>query len=393
MVRELHPEPDPEPIAPEVDRTRVRGLLRDVAGVPMGPATLVFYGGQGRSSVHAETSAAGEFLAALDPGTWSVYAQWGKEGYRNYITGFPPCEIPARPESSIDLEIPGGARVAALRGVVRGADGAALGKVQVHVRAIGAPFSTEATTREDGSFGPLQPLAGVYGVAVASASRESGHSHLQRVDLAPESQPVELSVNPGAVRGRALGLDRQPLAGVRVVPDFIEDGAGRPLVWGSRLSGLADGGTAADGSFHLGDLPAGRYRFILYRLPWGENGPWCRVGDVFVRPGETASDVELREVAPARLRGRILDSCDRVVEGAAVDSSDDQSTWIMGMYRSGPRGFTGPDGRFELPCMLPGRVTVWVEPPRQPGRSREHVVSFDLDLEPGADDERDLRLP
>ena len=98
------------------------------------------------------------------------------------------------------------------------------------------------------------------------------------------------------------------------------------------------------------------------------------------KSGERAQ-VPLRRIQGSTVRGRVLDSTGRLVWGAYVEVLEEERGPLLA------RGYTDPEGRFEIPVRRPGSFTVSVFPP-EPDRLRgERAIT----VRTVADLEADLR--
>lgn len=203
--------------------------------------------------------------------------------------------------------------------------------------------------------------------------------------VAPGRAPVEVSVDPppdadgpvpvelvlpraGSLAGRVLDARGEPVAGAGFALGPIdEEGGGDDR---SRLRRLIEVPlTAADGSFEIGALAAGRWSLKAGAAGHLASEPVI----VDVLPGERLSGLELRLGRGEPLRGRVLDPAGAPAAGATVKLRVPEGS--RGRYAPPgvPEAVTDPAGRFELAALVPGEeVTVHAE--RDGDRSPPRVV-------------------
>jgi hypothetical protein len=157
---------------------------------------------------------------------------------------------------------------------------------------------------------------------------------------------LDLSVAPSpVVRGVVRDQDAQPLAGVRVSWQRVTDGPVAPL----SLVAV----TGADGRYEVNGLPRplglgpiGGTRFV-FRLPGHAVGELEFASGA---PGDDPVDLEpVTLVPPGTISGRVTRN-GRGIAGAVVFAGD--------LRRGVQRDVSGPDGRFTLRDLAPGRYRV-----------------------------------
>ncbi len=168
---------------------------------------------------------------------------------------------------------------------------------------------------------------------------------LKRGNEAPANAAFSTQLAPGgSLRGRVLGLDGKPLAGV--------------MVYGSvgRYGGGNDGKTDAKGEYLIKSLAAGTYSVGAYLVERKSQGfVLPRVKDVAVEIGKIAEAPDIRAVVGVEIKGLVRDATSKKpLEGASLNAQ-------MG-NDGGGFGVTDAAGRFTL-RVLPGRYKIYVAGP------------------------------
>ncbi len=231
----------------------------------------------------------------------------------------------------------------AIRGTVVDEAGKPVAGAGVSGSGVARPFEKgyipgQAETDARGSFvlGRMAPDSTVEVKARMSDRAESAPVTVRLDAQGNQDRPVTLRLirRPTvSVRGRVLGPDRRPMAGVQVAIEYRKPG-------GQYIYGYGKGEptfTGADGRFQTAD---GVPRSDQYRAR--VNAPGMEPGLSAWTSGVELPDLVLRRALRLRtVDGRVVDADGRPVAGAEVFQSGD-----------GPRrtsDTTGPDGRFAVP--------------------------------------------
>jgi hypothetical protein len=207
-------------------------------------------------------------------------------------------------------------------------------------------------------------------------ARCAGHapSGLRGVDANPPAEArtftldLHLGGTPGAIAGRVVGPDGQPVAGASV--SILEDTGSGVDPSGERVGRGANVRLRSDerGLFACADLGPG-LRYVVVRA----RGLPARSAEVVVLPGRTAR-VEVALPPTARLHGRILDAGGKPVQGAHITAraAEGGASTSIG---------TDADGCYDTGLVPAGHVRV--------SASHKSIdpIGVELDLAAGADTE------
>lgn len=229
--------------------------------------------------------------------------------------------------------------------------------------ARGAGSST--TTDEQGHFECVGLAAGR--VQLYVETREGTTiTRTARIQANEQRAEVTISVGTGALRGRIVNTDGQPISNAWVTAERLSDG--RSDAAGSRSVGQ-------DGTFELGGLDAGTYHLRLWAGGYAQS-----VTDPF-----TLAEGEGRDLGSVRMRrggdvsGRVTDDEGRPVENATISLKDmsGRAVFSFSLFTS------GSDGRYSVQGVVPGRYVVGAEarglaPAEQPVEVTETGGTADL---------------
>jgi hypothetical protein len=292
-------------------------------------------------------------LSALDPG-------------RFLLSGL-TARVPS--DTEIVFVVDEGVRLMTGR-VVASEDGRALAGAQVEATSWlegDLQVLAQAMSASDGSFGiPVDVKDGAR-ISVSAAGRCTVS---RRVEA--EDQDIRLAL-PRAARLR--GVVRSP-EGAPAVGALVRVGQSTSLAGSAYLS-LPVGSVASDdrGAFEIA-VPPGEQRAWVFGPGWisEDLGHVLEVGAFPSRVLGADGTVELRAVPAPWADGRVLDAEGRPVEGAVIEAepSDVPHEWrhLAGAFVPASTS-SGPDGRFRLEPLLPGRVYEFTV--EAPGVARRHV--------------------
>jgi RNA polymerase sigma factor (sigma-70 family) len=148
-----------------------------------------------------------------------------------------------------------------------------------------------------------------------------------------------IRVHPGGgFRGRVIGADGKPAAGMRVAAQTTNE---------SLLHGWDDDITDADGRYHLKQLPAGKYNVALdIQEELSKKSTAAAIENVALGAGETATTPDVKLIAGALLTGRVT-----VKEGGTPVPNVPLGIYGPAHPRSGAwvgNTTTGADGTYAL---------------------------------------------
>lgn len=295
-------------------------------------------GFRGRAEVPAEelvratSDAKGAFqVAGLAPGEWQVEAHAPGSG-RGLAAS---VRVPRRDE--LVLELPAASFV---EGHVLGADGKPAAGAEVW--AVGGREPAVTTTSEKGAFSlEVEPRSWLLS---ARKGTEAGALGKPVAVLAGQTAGgLEIRLAAGsAIAGTVVSAATQkPLAGARVdvSPHGQEGDLGRTV-------------TGPDGAFALEGLAPGSYDVAVSLDGWQRE---LRRGVTVLQGQRFPLRVEL--AGTGRVEGRVVDSHAGPVEGALVTASRGGPGIRLGGAEQ-PEARTGPDGRYVLAGVAPGRALV-----------------------------------
>ncbi|MEO6596745.1 MAG: sigma-70 family RNA polymerase sigma factor [Planctomycetota bacterium] len=317
-------------------------LLGAAQGEPPVPATV-------------HTGDEGRFVAVgIVPGTQPVLARAAaKAPWRG------TCEITGGATTSLRIVLNDGATI---RGTVRDAGGAVVARATVEFGDVHDLAYVYAETSSTGGF-ELRGLPSRE-VQLTAHHAEAGRSVRLVSPAAGGVSRCDLQLSPGLqLRGRVVDAAGAPLANARL--DCL--GAGG---WFRRVQSDAAGG------FVVSDCTAGARLSVTVSASGFE--PTTR-SDIDPMAGAVELRVERSRAASVKIRGAVVDSTGKALPNVSVRVDD-------GRIVSGPTGFTmtGPDGRFELPPVVPGTWRVLARSPLYPpfrSVSRELAANAVWDLE------------
>ncbi len=272
-------------------------------------------------------------------GEWSVAAV--APGSYRFVLAHPDYE-PATtapivvdgvsPRTGIEIRAAAGGEV---RGTVTSPSGVPVAAADVRVVASGSVAwrtARQAFTDADGSY-VLRGLPRRRAQVVATHA--SGASDLVNVDLSATAKAtanLTLAID-GTIDGTVVSGDGGPIAEAQVVaePEWSGNAGerGRWAVRGDQYR-IADSG----GRFHLGGLPAGRYRVRAARPGAAEAVLWTQTGQV-VATG--TRDLRLVVSAPGTVTGRVL-----------YDDGSAPPAFTVAAGYGAPKPFADPEGRFSI---------------------------------------------
>ncbi len=358
----------------------VDGRVTDSRGRALADARVFAFPTRNNAGAVAETRTDGDghfSFATLPAGVWNLLAE--APGFGTFqLDG---VAVPSRP---VLLRLAGEER--SLGGVVVGEGGAPEADARIVLAGAGLGSPREAVSDGNGAFLFHGLGSGHYTLRATKASRAAAPA----VQIIEEAlgfiPPARLALAPGgAITGRARDDSGRGLAGAEIVAVAMQmdDAEVRTT-------------SSAEGAFSLGALPPGRYQ-VLARHP---GHVLARAPHVVLRAG-AAARIDLSLVKTAALRGRAVDPGGAVLVGMAVTAislvaADDDLLVLPGYLptaaeAAGPGAslsrpgrarstVTGPDGRFVLTDLPPGRCRVDVSAPDRLPLRRQAVP-----LAPGED--------
>ncbi len=255
---------------------------------------------------------------------------------------------------------------ATLEGRVLRAPGDPRPGVRVEASPVGndGPYARTGTTADAEGRYRLEGLP--QGNAILSVLLPSGLRVVTGVVALPGTTHLDLLVPGGlTVRGRVVDdTTGAPVAGAEVA-----------LSLANMATSLGSGGTllsAADGGFAFEDLPPWRVGGIQVRsegyLSWPDGLPGSELdgeggeGLVVVRAPGAPFEREIRLQRGSAVRGTVTRADGAPVAGARVSYVGRlPDGGGMAQPRTSPTAVSGEDGRYEVPCVLPGRNVARVE--------------------------------
>jgi len=286
----------------------------------------------------ARTGAGGQFeLTGLGPGRYQLTARQGRLASTGKILALHAGQA----IDGIEVEVGPGL---AIGGRVKGDGGAGLANIHVFAVREAPPFGPEAHTRtgRDGGYVVEGLLPGRYRLSARAEGYGPGRATAQLLDADLPSVDIVLPAAI-AVNGRVVAADGRPVEGARVQARSAISTRGRMAVAGAQ-SVLS----AADGSFHLDGIAPGQLRMDV-RHP--EQGT-AAFGPQEVRAGESRS-VHLVLVRGASIEGQVRTEDGQPAPGVRVAAfAADGRTGLEAENAS------GPDGRYRLSSLPPGRIAV-----------------------------------
>ncbi len=223
-----------------------------------------------------------------------------------------------------------------------------------------------ATTAADGSYSVRDLAPGQYSVSFYAGCARTGRNYGEEW-FAPDGRnlPEYLSVAGGAVTS---GVDAVLRTG-GMITGVVTGQAGKPIrgicvdAYPASLSGIFVGGyvgsgaqTGPTGGFTVRGLAPGRYQVSVdpcqgksrYAQEWFNGKAFPSDATlVMVRSGRT-SDIRVPMTIGGTVSGRILTPAGTPERNACVFATDPAGDLISG-------GFTGPQGRYEIARLMPGR--------------------------------------
>ncbi len=370
--RSLLPPPrDLSPRPGEAGPTSV--LLRDGAGTPLPFASITLEETREMGHVRTyQTDGRGRLGIAAGDGIWPGRYRatvWDQAGERAFAVF--EIEIPSEPERTLEIAVPGDARVPLVRGALlnngkpwRGAG-----------IADGDRPSAWCENAADGTF--VLPTMPVDEMRLIVAPR-SGAAWLYRrpVAVGKGNDPVRIELRLASLRGRVLSAGSLPEGAVvsaklrareatatHEEPDAFPDPG-----WSDEVP------ISAGGEFAFPELPPGTLVFSL-----GGKGIDLHLGTLELAAGEERTDVAWTAEPAWRVRGRVLDGAGEPLSGVEIVPA-------RARIAEGSIAVTGPFGRFD--------VRLWASEEhlglRAPGRALGMVP---LEWGDSREIERDLRLP
>ncbi len=297
----------------------VEGRVTTEEGRPVPGAVVIWSGGDGEVST-AVTDESGGY-SVPDPAVWANQAEvfhpaFGASAPRIHTRGFSPTA-----EDRADVEVRSAEFVSGT--VVDGSGEPVEGAI---VTVAWRPMSV---TDADGRFA----LRAVSGASVIA-------THGDRIARSSvDSRDLTLTVEPGRfIEGRVINPDGG--GGVPHARVFVWDSTG----FQAPVDVLAD----ATGRFEIGPLPASDYRVGTRAASAG----WSMAYEEANLKRVDRLDLVLRLERGGTVSGRVTDSDGSPVAGAVVLRLGEMDPLILGHSRNfgGQVGFTGCDGRFELPA-------------------------------------------
>ncbi|MCI0585269.1 MAG: hypothetical protein L0323_00350 [Planctomycetes bacterium] len=272
----------------------------------------------------------------------------------------------------VNVRLEAGTTVA---GVVVLADGKTpLGSVKVRlcpweaspsegVRVVdhGSESGPETQTDASGRFEFRNVSDGRYRI-VAEVNPLVTEERVVGVDASRSPDPIRILLPGfGSLRGRVLGPPGARFGGFQVSARPDEDHPDEPFYWHEHEPPVAE--VAADGSFRVGPVPAGRVRVSArlgqallpegFNSRWGTEGATLELGRVEVREGpDTEAEFDLRERFPGFL-----------LVTATVDGQPAPGLVVeLAGHLGETGGQLGADGTARLGPLFAGEWIPWVRP-------------------------------
>ncbi|MCK6480505.1 MAG: carboxypeptidase regulatory-like domain-containing protein [Planctomycetes bacterium] len=325
----------------------------------------------GRALVSA--AAEGRFQVDYPADPWNVLQQ-GK------LPESCTVEVPAEGEVVRDLLVAAGGTV---EGTVFAPDGKPAAGIRVHAMVKGGGWA--------GGSGPPTDAEGRFRVAGARAGEEcivsaggqggeTGASEPFRLEEGGTATGIRIDLKGGcSISGRVRREDGSEARGARL---RLAQGAldpNQPWNWEWQRKSAAAHPVAADGSFRIERLAAGKYTFLA-----GAEGAADAEGPVVeVAAGEAKDGVEIVLRAGGFLAGRVLDGEERPVPGAGIRVARQAGGQgvMWGGQQTPLSAVSGPDGSFRVEGLGEGTYDLSADfPGLLPGRASAKPGAADLVL-------------
>jgi hypothetical protein len=348
---------------------RVEGVIYDASGAPEEGRTIVvgvMAGGMGDLAGQATSDSAGRFvLEHVTPGTHNVIATPRMSALR----GEPNQAALMASLKMTSIEVLDGQTTQ----VVLGAPPAAPVKLSGRVTRGGEPLREGMVTAiadggsllesmkfapldKDGGYELVLDKPGAYTLLVGRRMGDSSAEFFENIPAAAEHR-LDLELPSGGLRGRVVGPDGAPIAGIAVRHE--REGVTSLSMFDMNRAATTD----ADGRFELGDLAPG-----LYTLRAGGGGGFAggrSSWGVAVRPGvevkdsATPTQVELVLETPGVIAGSVLDAEGRALPEASIFVRD--AAGVLLNPFSSTR--TDAQGKFRFESAAPGAYSVSARAP------------------------------
>lgn len=373
-------------------------LLREsvVSGIVRGPDGATVEGAVVKVALDT-TEGLGSMVAGMFGGAWTsatteadgTYRVGGLTGgsrtvrveARGFLHEEEAVQVPDEGSAALDFELRPGYR---LEGLVLTPNGEPAAGARVEVRwassANANPLAAmtgmvrgadaSGTTDDAGRFA----LDGLQEGPWSLTAKAEGHLDATADDVPQGATDVVLQLRAAAaIRGIVRDVDGQPVAGAWVHrKGGRRAGGGNP--WLAMLSGDPRVLTAADGTFELPELEAGRYTLYARRQGYADS----ESVKLQVAAGESLAEIELVLRPGESLVGRVIEKgSGNAVPGAIVYvalgsgpmAGMNPQDFVDGDPSAPPGSIStqsGEDGRFTLEGLTPGKVTVEV-------RTKDHA--------------------